>query len=127
MDVPNFKMLERNIRMAKLTSEEFMKSVKAIIGDRDDDEALKFIEDCKDTITGDGDDWKAKYDAAVKEKEDLDKSWRAKYKERFYSSEPISNNNNPIDNNEHGNPLDTRTEEEKKAESITFNDLFKSE
>lgn len=113
--------------MAKLTSEEFMKSVKSIVGERDDDEALKFIEDCKDTITGEKDDWKAKYDEVVKEKEELDKSWRAKYKERFYSSEPISDNNNTTNNNEHSNPLDTRTEEEKKAESITFNDLFKSE
>ena len=113
--------------MAKLSSEEFMKSVKSIVGERDDDEALKFIEDCKDTITGEKDDWKAKYDEVVKEKEELDKSWRAKYKERFYSSEPISDNNNNTNNNEHGSPLDTRTEEEKKAESITFNDLFKSE
>lgn len=113
--------------MAKLSSEEFMNSVKSIVGDRDDDEALKFIEDCKDTITGEKDDWKAKYDEVVKEKEELDKSWRAKYKERFYSSEPISDNNNNTNNNEHSHPLDTRTEEEKKAESITFNDLFKSE
>ena len=113
--------------MAKLSSEEFMNSVKAIIGDRDDDEALKFIEDCKDTITGEHDDWKAKYDEAVKEKEDLDKSWRAKYKERFYSSDTNINETNPKDNNEHNNILDTRSEEEKKAESITINDLFKSE
>ena len=113
--------------MAKLNAEEFMKSVQSIIGERDDDEALKFIEDCKDTITAEKDDWKAKYDEVVKEKEDLDKSWRAKYKERFYSTEPISNNDNPKDTNEHSNPLDTRTEEEKKAESITINDLFKSE
>ena len=69
--------------MAKLNAEEFMKSVQTIIGDRDDDEALKFIEDCKDTITGEKDDWKAKYDEVVKEKDELDKSWRAKYKERF--------------------------------------------
>ena len=113
--------------MAKLNAEEFMKSVQTIIGDRDDDEALKFIEDCKDTITGEKDDWKAKYDEVVKEKDELDKSWRAKYKERFYSSEPISNENNPINNNEHNNPLDTRSEEERKAESIKIDDLFKSE
>ena len=113
--------------MAKLSSEEFMNSVKAIIGDRDDDEALKFIEDCKDTITGEHDDWKAKYDEAVKEKEDLDKSWRAKYKERFYSSDTNIDNNNPKNNNEHDNILDTRSDEEKKAESITISDLFKSE
>ena len=104
-----------------------MNAVKSIIGERDDDEALKFIEDCKDTITAEKDDWKAKYDAVVKEKEDLDKSWRAKYKERFYSTEPISDNNTTKDTNEHSNPLDTRTEEEKRAESITINDLFKSE
>lgn len=113
--------------MAKLTNEEFMKSVKAIIGDRDDDEALKFIEDCKDTITGEKDDWKAKYDEVLQQKEDLDKAWRAKYKERFYSSDTNINENNTIDNNEHSNPLDTRTEEEKRAESITINDLFKLE
>lgn len=113
--------------MAKLSSEEFMNSVKAIIGDRDDDEALKFIEDCKDTITGEHDDWKAKYDEVVKEKEDLDKSWRAKYKERFYSSDTNIDNNNPKNNNEHDNILDTRSDEEKKAESITISDLFKSE
>lgn len=113
--------------MAKLNSEEFMKSVKAIIGDRDDDEALKFIEDCKDTITGEKDDWKAKYDEVVKEKEELDKGWRAKYKERFYSSDTNINEDNNKDNNEHSNPLDTRTEEEKRVESITINDLFKSE
>jgi hypothetical protein len=113
--------------MAKLTKEEFMNTVKAFVGERDDDEALKFIEDCNDTITGDGDDWKAKYDEEVKAKEELDKSWRAKYKERFYSPDTNINDTNNKDTNEHSNPLDTRTEEEKRAESITINDLFKSE
>ena len=113
--------------MAKLTQTEFMTKVKAIIGDRTDDEAISFLEDCKDTIEGEKDDWKAKYDAVVKEKEKLDKSWRTKYKNTFYSSEPISDNNNTTTINEHSTPLDTRTEEEKKAESITINDLFKSE
>lgn len=109
--------------MAKLNADEFMNSVKAIVGDRDDDEALKFIEDCRDTITDEKDDWKAKYDAVVKEKEELDKSWRTKYKNTFYSSEPISDKDKDI--NEHNNPLDTRTEEERKAESIKIDDLFK--
>ena len=104
-----------------------MNSVKSIIGDRDDDEALKFIEDCKDTITGEHDDWKAKYDEVVKEKDELDKSWRAKYKERFYSSEPISNNDKGTNKNEHAELPDERTDAEKKAESIKIDDLFKSE
>ena len=113
--------------MAKLNAEEFMKSVQTIIGDRDDDEALKFIEDCKDTITGEKDDWKAKYDEVVKEKDELDKSWRAKYKERFYSSEPISDNDKDKNKNEHMDLPDERTDAEKKAESIKIDDLFKSE
>lgn len=112
--------------MAKLNADEFMNSVKAIVGDRDDDEALKFIEDCRDTITDEKDDWKAKYDAVVKEKEELDKSWRTKYKNTFYSSEPISNNDNNANINEHNNLFDTRTEEERKAESIKIDDLFKT-
>lgn len=113
--------------MSKLSTEEFMNSVKSIIGDRDDDEALKFIEDCKDTITGEHDDWKAKYDDVVKQKDELDKSWRAKYKERFYSSEPISDKDKDKDNNEHMGLPDDRSDAEKKAESIKIDDLFKSE
>ena len=59
----------------KLSNDEFMKQLKSFIGDRTDDEAIKFIEDCKDTITADKDDWKKKYDDVVKEKEDLDAEW----------------------------------------------------
>lgn len=111
--------------MAKLSTDEFMKSVKELLGDRDDDIALKFLEDCKDTITGEKDDYKEKYEAAVKEKEELDKEWRTKYKERFYSSDTNINTNNNKNENEHNNIMDDRSEEQKKAESISINDLFK--
>lgn len=112
--------------MAKLQADEFMKRVQSILKDRDDDEALAFLEDCKDTITEEKDDWKAKYDELAKEKDELDKSWRTKYKERFYSSDTNINNNNDNNDNTKKDPnFDTRSEEEKKAETITITDLFK--
>ena len=121
--------------MAKLTQTEFMTKVKAIIGDRTDDEAISFLEDCKDTIEGDKDDWKQKYDDVVKEKEELDKQWREKYTNTFFS--PVSHNNNDNDNHENNrktNPAnikDNETDEEQEkleqAEKIRFDDLFKSE
>lgn len=110
--------------MAKLTSDEFMKKVKTILADRDDDEALSFLEDCKDTITGEKDDWKTKYEEVVKEKEELDKSWRTKYKERFYSTD-TNINKDENDNTTKDPNFDERSEEEKKAETIKIDDLFK--
>lgn len=110
--------------MAKLSTDEFMNKVKALLGDRDDDEALSFLEDCKDTITVEKDSYKEKYEQAVKEKEELDKSWRTKYKERFYSTDTnIDKDKN--DNTDKDPNFDERSEEEKKAETITINDLFK--
>ena len=121
--------------MAKLTQTEFMTKVKAIIGDRTDDEAIAFLEDCKDTIEGDKDDWKTKYDAVVKEKEDLDKQWREKYTNTFFS--PVSHNNENNDNhtnNQNTNPanvnrnnVDEEQEKLEQAEKVRFDDLFKTE
>ena len=119
--------------MARLTQSEFMTKLKTFIGDRTDDEAISFIEDCKDTITDDKDDWKKKYDDVVKEKDELDKTWRQKYTDRFFSSDSHDNENN--DNHEHNKntnpastPSDKLDEEEEKmeqAEKIRFDDLFK--
>ena len=114
--------------MAKLSPEDFMKVVQTIIGDRTDDDALKFLEDCKDTITEDKNDYKAMYEAEVEAKKKLDDEWRTKYKERFYSSDTNINNDNSTnnqDNTNHDPNFDTRSEELKKAESITIDDLFK--
>lgn len=118
--------------MARLTQTEFMAKLKTIIGDRTDDEAISFIEDCKDTISEEKDDWKAKYDDLVKEKEELDKTWRQKYTERFFSS--VSHNDDDKtthENNQRTNPASGKNgeldEDEKKleqAEKIRFDDLF---
>lgn len=118
--------------MARLTSAEFMDKLKNILGDRTDDEALSFIEDCKDTITGDKDDWKQKYDDIVKEKDELDKTWRRKYADRFFSPDSHNDDNEDThENNKRTNPANVKDEldeEEQKleqAEKIRFDDLFK--
>ena len=74
--------------MAVKTREEILESVRARVGEQNDDETIAFIEDISDTLTdletkakGDGTDWKAKY-------EENDAEWRKKYTERFYSSDP---------------------------------------
>ena len=112
--------------MAKLTQKEFMDRVKSIIGDRDDDEVLSFLEDCKDTITAEKDEYKEKYETVVKEKEELDKSWRAKYKERFYSADNPSNEDKDKDKekDKRVDPFDTRSEKEREAEETTIDSLF---
>lgn len=66
-----------------LGRDEFMSRLQARIGEDTSDDAMSFIEDMTDTFndmetrTSNGDDWKQKYD-------DLDKSWREKYKARFF-------------------------------------------
>ena len=121
--------------MARLTQSEFMSKLKNFIGDRTDDDAISFIEDCKDTITDDKDDWQQKYDDAVKEKEELDKTWRQKYTERFFSSDS-HNDTETQDNHDHNRDTNPATiggkeepDEEKlkieQAEKVRINDLFK--
>lgn len=111
--------------MSKLSHEDFMKSAKAIIGDRTDDEALKFLEDCKDTITVEKDDWKSKYEEQLEANKKLDADWRQKYKDTFFSSDANNNNNDNNDNTKNDPNFDTRTDAQKQAESITIDDLFK--
>ncbi len=111
--------------MAKLSAKEFMEKAKLMVGDRTDDDALSFLEDVKDTITDEKDDWKTKYETVLKEKDELDETWRKKYRDTFYSSDANTNNNeNNNNNNDIGSLLDNRSEEEKRAQEITVDDLF---
>ena len=96
--------------MAVKTREEILAEVRARVGEQTDDETITFLEDVTDTLSdletkakGDGTDWKAKY-------EENDSEWRKKYTERFYSSEP---NDDPEEPKPDGN---------KKPK--TFADLF---
>lgn len=97
--------------MGVLNRDEFFERVQAVAGTDTSDETLQFIEDMTDTYNsleeranGDGIDWEQRY-------HDLDDSWKAKYKQRFFS----------------GGTVSRIPEEEKEAEErkIDYDDLFK--
>lgn len=76
--------------MAVRTFDELTESIKVIVGERTDDEALAFIEDVTDTLADakrriESDvDWEKKYT-------ELDEEWRKRYRERFFDGEPAEN------------------------------------
>lgn len=112
----------------KLTREEYMASIASIIGDRTDDEALKFVEDMTDTFDGnvntDNEDTINTLNETIKEltekNKTIDEEWRKKYLARFYggSDEEIDPSNQIVIEDE------TMIDGD---ENITIDDLFKEE
>lgn len=107
--------------MAVLTKEDFLKAIQTRIGDDVSDEAMSFIEDMTDTydslsksLENDGEDWKAKY-------EELDKTWRDKYKARFFSNQN-TNSSNDTTSDEVKDEQENDVKDD--SESIGFDDLF---
>ena len=107
--------------MSVLNREEFMSRLKARVGEDTSDDAMSFIEDFTDTYndmetraTNDNSELEEKYNALVKEKDELDKSWREKYKARFFDGETT--------------PDEVKNEQEedviRDGEETTFEDLF---
>lgn len=101
--------------MAVLSKEDFMKRVQERIGEDSSDEALSFVEDMSDTYndmetrtTGvNEEEWQKKLD-------DLDASWRNKYKARFFEGQTTPQE-----------VKDEQTEDVKDdGETVTFEDLF---
>lgn len=62
-----------------MKKEELLEKVRAYVGEDTSDAALELIEAVSEA-PDDGEDWKAKY-------EELDKSWRKRYKDRFFNGE----------------------------------------
>ena len=98
--------------MAVKTKAEILESIRNRVGDSTDDGTLEFLEDVTDTLSdletraSDSTDWKGKY-------EELDKSWREKYRERFFSSEPKEEKTD-----------DEKFEEKEDKEKKTYESLF---
>lgn len=72
--------------MAVLSRDDFFSHLQERIGTDVSDEAMQFIEDMTDTYNdmetranGNSVDWEQRYN-------DLNESWKAKYKRRFFSS-----------------------------------------
>ena len=88
------------------TAEEILEMLRTRIGEDNSDEAIALIEDISDTLNAnDGENWKKKY-------EENDASWRKKYRDRFFSGE-------------------TKTEEDEEIEeedkTLTYEKLFKED
>lgn len=105
--------------MAVLNKEDFLNKIKERLGDDTSDEALSFLEDMTDTVNdltekaenNDGEVWKKKC-------EETEKTWREKYKARFFEGSENNKDDDP-------QPKDTEKDEEtERAESITVDDLF---
>ena len=94
--------------MAYNSKEEFMGAVQKVVGERDDDEALSFMDemsDTYDTMTNkQGEDWEQRY-------RENDAEWRKRYRERFLSKPETEED----------------FEEVTENKITTFEDLFESE
>lgn len=117
--------------MAVLSKEDFMNNLKTLLGDRTDDEALKFLEDANDTISdGDKDDYKTKYEAEVEAKKALDLEWRTKYKERFFTPDASHKDitkTNPANTDKDKSSEPDEDEKLEQANKVSYDDLFKGE
>ena len=98
--------------MAVRTTEEIMNILRNHIGDDTSDASLSLLEDVQDTFSdmetranGDGINWQQRY-------EDNDREWREKYRNRFFSADPIP---------------DPEPEAEPAKRVTTFEELFKED
>ena len=87
--------------MAKVTFDELRQQINAVVGERQDDEALHLLENVADTLNPD-EDWRSRY-------ETVDAEWRKRYRDRF---------------NGKAEEKEEPEEKEEVEEEITFDDLF---
>ncbi len=110
--------------MAKLNREQFLEAIKARIGDDTSDVAMQFVEDMTDTFDGFSTNDNAQriseleqqLNSAKSEKDELDKSWRQRYRDRFFSG--IEEEKLPPE------VKDPEPVEPDRATTIQVNDLF---
>lgn len=106
--------------MAKKTKDELLNAIKAILGDRDDDDAIALMEDVTDTLDAYAEDENINYKQKYEEN---DKEWRRKYISRF-KGEPASEKQKP-EAPDTTTPLDPlKAGEPSREETIKIDDLF---
>lgn len=69
--------------MAVKSKAEILDAIRGVVSDSDSDDALELMGDVSDTIDS-FDSYASEIEKLKKEKEDLDKSWRERYRNRFY-------------------------------------------
>jgi hypothetical protein len=91
-----------------------LEELKTVLGERTDDDALKLIERVSEIETSDVEELKARINALEKERDDLDETWRARYRDRFFEDVETKKKKEKDD-------------EEEKAKEITVDKLFKED
>ncbi len=110
--------------MAKLNREQFLEAIKARIGDDTSDIAMQFVEDMTDTFDGFATDSNSQRITELEQqlseantaKDELDKSWRQRYRDRFFSG--VDEEKLPPE------VKDPQPVEPDRATTIQVNDLF---
>ena len=104
--------------MAVVSKDDIMQALSAIVGENDDENVISFLENLTDTLsdyetkTQDTTDWKQKYD-------ELDGSWKKKYRERFFTPEEVVEKIEEV--------KEEQTEDvERDSEPQDFDELFES-
>lgn len=104
--------------MAVVSKEDLIQALSALIGEAPDDTGLSIIENLTDTIsdyeskTVDVSEWENKYN-------ELDNSWRKRYKERFLGSADADHETSGKEVKE-----EQKEDVKKDNEELTFDDLF---
>lgn len=97
--------------MAIKNKQELLDTLKAHLGDDTSDEAITLVEDISDTFTdlenrsADTTAWEKKYN-------DLDASWKKRYRDRFFKGEDDSTDDDDSDVDRHDPPPKTKSFEE---------------
>ena len=107
--------------MPILNRDEFMSRLQSYIGEDTSDETVSFIEDVTDTFNDlesrtvdNSGEWEEKYNQLSAEKDELDKSWRERYKARFFDG---------IKDGEEAKE-DHEEDVKRDGEEVSFEDLF---
>lgn len=105
--------------MAIRTRDELLNSVRGLLGDRTDDEALAALEDFTDTVgdyerrVAESGDWKRKYD-------ENDAAWRQRYRDRFENGTSLD------EDYTRGEHVTTEEQTEVVEEHREWGDLFET-
>lgn len=106
--------------MAVRTKDEIMAAIRERIGDDISDEAIALIEDVADTYD-DLTNKAADYVELESKYNELDSSWRERYKARFYETGNLQITNDPIPQ------IDDPVPDPVEEEITTFEELFKED
>lgn len=108
--------------MAKLSKSEMFKKVKEYLKEDTSDEAIALLEDLTDTLSDTDEDKDKVIEELKKEKEELDKSWRQRYIDRFEGK--VTENLDDKTPEEGGDNDDVDDVTDDDEDDLTFEDLL---